>query len=83
MESDATEVHDGYFSIDKKGTWTEHRRKQPRAIGEQRRDDAYNLIMRGQGEAAELRDKAEVHLLPLRAARRLGQPERLPDLRPP
>jgi type III restriction enzyme len=50
LKSDATEVHDGYFSIDKKGAWTE---TEVNAQGELRnqgsRDNAeraYSLIMR-------------------------------------
>ena len=43
---------------------------------------AYNLIMKDKEKLLELRDAAEVHLLPLGAARGLGQPERLPDLHP-
>ena len=36
----------------------------------------------GEGKTPELRDPAQVHLLPLRAQGRLGQPQRLPDLHP-
>ncbi len=50
LQSDAAEVHDGYFAIDKKGTWTE---TELNAKGELRnqttRDNAeraYSLIMR-------------------------------------
>ena len=61
--------------------WTDDASRTPRATATTPRrhlqpDHA------GQGEAAELRDAAEVHLLPLGAAGGLGQPERLPDLRP-
>ena len=75
-------MHDGYFSIDKKkvggqdgGSVQGHQRRRPTPRRHLQPDHA------GQGEAAELRDAAQVHLLPLRAAGRLGQPERLPDLR--
>jgi type III restriction enzyme len=49
---------------------------------ERRRPGAYQLIMKRQGAAAQLRQQVQVHLLPLRAAGRLGQPQRLPDLQP-
>jgi hypothetical protein len=78
----AEEVHNGYFSIDKKkvGSKTVEVFKDTKGTTAGRRrhlqpDHA------GQGEAAELRHAAEVHLLAFRAARRLGQPERLSDLR--
>jgi len=43
---------------------------------------AAELIARRANHAARLRDQAEVHLFPLGAARGMGQPERVPDLRP-
>jgi type III restriction enzyme len=50
LQSDATEVHDGYFSIDRKGTWTEldldkdgELRNQ---ISRDNAERAYNLIMK-------------------------------------
>jgi type III restriction enzyme len=44
LESDATEVHDGYFSIDKKGTWTDTSESNQGSRDNAER--AYNLIMR-------------------------------------
>jgi len=47
--SNATEVHDGYFSIDRKGTWTEpelDKNGEPRnQASRDNADRAYNLIM--------------------------------------
>ena len=62
----AEEVHNGYFSIDKKGGWTDTAENN-----QGNRDNAERRLQpdhEGQGEAARLRDAAEVHLLPLRAA---------------
>ena len=42
--SDATEVHDGYFSIDKKGTWTDT--AENNQGNRENAERAYNLIMR-------------------------------------
>jgi type III restriction enzyme len=44
LESDATEVHDGYFSIDKKGTWTDT--AENNQGNRDNAERAYNLIMR-------------------------------------
>ena len=44
LESDATEVHDGYFSIDKKGTWTDT--AENNQGNRENAERAYNLIMR-------------------------------------
>lgn len=44
LQSDATEVHDGYFSIDKKGTWTDTADNNQNSRDNAER--AYNLIMR-------------------------------------
>ena len=50
LQSDATEVHDGYFSIDRKGTWTETEINEEGELKNQASRDnaerAYNLIMR-------------------------------------
>ena len=63
------------------GNVDRHRREQP---GQPRQRRArLQPDHEGQGETAGLRDEAEIHLLPLRAARGLGQPERLSDLRHP
>ncbi len=43
LESDATEVHDGYFSIDKKGTWTDT--AENNQGNRENAERAYNLIM--------------------------------------
>ena len=44
LQSDATEVHDGYFSIDKKGTWTDT--SENNQGNRENAERAYNLIMR-------------------------------------
>lgn len=44
LESDATEVHDGYFSIDKKGVWTDT--AENNQGNRDNAERAYNLIMR-------------------------------------
>ena len=44
LDSDAVEVHDGYFSIDKKGTWTDTAENNQSSRDNAER--AYNLIMR-------------------------------------
>jgi len=44
LESDATEVHDGYFSIDKKGTWTDT--AENNQSNRDNAERAYNLIMK-------------------------------------
>ncbi|MDP4280178.1 MAG: DEAD/DEAH box helicase family protein [Dehalococcoides mccartyi] len=44
LESDATEVHDGYFSIDKKGTWTDTAENNQN--NRENAERAYNLIMK-------------------------------------
>jgi type III restriction enzyme len=50
LQSDATEVHDGYFSIDKKGAWTETEIDAEGELKNQASRDnaerAYSLIMR-------------------------------------
>ncbi len=44
LESDATEVHNGYFSIDKKGTWTDT--AENNQGNRDNAERAYNLIMK-------------------------------------
>jgi type III restriction enzyme len=44
LKSDATEVHDGYFSIDKKGAWTDT--AESNQGGRESAERAYTLIMR-------------------------------------
>ena len=44
LQSDATEVHDGYFSIDRKGTWTDTTENNQSSRDNAER--AYNLIMK-------------------------------------
>lgn len=44
LQSDATEVHDGYFSIDKKGTWTDT--AENNQGNRDNAERAYSLIMR-------------------------------------
>src|SRR6266496_775388 len=44
LESDATEVHNGYFSIDKKGGWTDT--DEGNAGDRENAERAYNLIMK-------------------------------------
>ncbi len=46
----AEEVHNGYFSIDKKGGWTDT--ADNNAAGRENAERAYNLIMKGEGAAA-------------------------------
>lgn len=44
LDSDATEVHDGYFSIDKKGAWTDT--AENNQGNRENAERAYNLIMK-------------------------------------
>lgn len=44
LQSDATEVHDGYFSIDKKGSWTDT--AENNQGNRENAERAYNLIMK-------------------------------------
>lgn len=44
LESDATEVHNGYFSIDKKGTWMDT--AENNQSNRENAERAYNLIMK-------------------------------------
>ena len=44
LESDATVIHDGYFSIDKKGTWTDT--AENNQGNRENAERAYNLIMK-------------------------------------
>jgi type III restriction enzyme len=44
LQADATEVHDGYFSIDKKGTWTDT--AENNQGNRENAERAYNLIMK-------------------------------------
>jgi type III restriction enzyme len=44
LTSDATEVHDGYFSIDKRGTWTDT--AENNQSNRDNAERAYNLIMK-------------------------------------
>ncbi|MBI4331018.1 MAG: DEAD/DEAH box helicase family protein [Chloroflexi bacterium] len=44
LQSDATEVHDGYFSIDRKGTWTDT--AENNQGNRENAERAYNLIMK-------------------------------------
>ena len=44
LESDATDVHNGYFSIDKKGTWTDTAENNQN--NRENAERAYNLIMK-------------------------------------
>ena len=80
----AEEVHNGYFSIDRKkvGGQTIEVFKDTRG-NSKADDDTYNLIMKEKEKAPESGDAAEVHLLSLGTARGLGQPQRFPDLHAP
>lgn len=53
--SDATEVHDGYFSIDKKGAW--HDTAENNAGNRENAERAYNLIMRDKEKLLSLDTK--------------------------
>jgi type III restriction enzyme len=55
LDSDATEVHDGYFSIDKKGTWTDTAENNQASRDNAER--AYNLIMRDKEKLLSLETK--------------------------
>ena len=68
-------LHNGYFAQDKKGVLKDTR--EGRHAGRRRRLQPHH---EGQGAAALRRRAAALHLQPLGAARRLGQPQRLPDL---
>ena len=61
LTSDAEEVHDGYFSIDKKGGWTDT--AENNQANRDNAERAYNLIMKDKEKLLELRDEAQVHLL--------------------
>lgn len=54
-QSDATEVHDGYFSIDKKGTWTDT--AENNQGNRDNAERAYNLIMRDKEKLLDLNTK--------------------------
>ena len=55
LESDATEVHDGYFSIDKKGTWTDT--AENNQSNRENAERAYNLIMKEKEQLLSLDTK--------------------------
>ncbi|MBI5868937.1 MAG: DEAD/DEAH box helicase family protein [candidate division Zixibacteria bacterium] len=55
LESDATEVHDGYFSIDKKGTWTDT--AENNQGNRENAERAYNLIMKDKEKLLGLETK--------------------------
>ena len=83
MRTAAEEVHNGYFSIDKKkvGGKTVEVFKDTRG-DTKADDDTYSLIMRDKEKLLGFRDATQIHFLPFRTEGRLGQSERLPDLRP-
>ena len=54
LDSDAQDVHDGYFSIDRKGGWT-IRRRIPRPIADNA-ERAYNLIMKDKEKLLSLNE---------------------------
>ena len=76
----AEEVHDGYFSIDKKGGWTDT--AENNQGNRENAERAYNLIMKEKEKLLSFDTKLKFIFSHSRPARRLGQPERLPDLRP-
>ncbi|MDE2059400.1 MAG: DEAD/DEAH box helicase family protein [candidate division NC10 bacterium] len=55
VQSDATEVHDGYFSVDKKGTWTDT--AENNQGNRDNAERAYNLIMRDKEKLLDLDTK--------------------------
>ena len=63
VQTDASLVHDGYFSQDKKGVLDGHGGEHP---GQPRQRRArLPSDHAGQGETSRLRDQAEIHFLPL------------------
>ena len=75
-------THNGYFSIDKKTKRLVDPDVKTRGetAGEADDVDAYDLILRDKERLLSFDGAGAVHLLALRAARRLGQPERLRHL---
>lgn len=55
LKSDATEVHDGYFSIDKKGAWTDT--AENNQSNRENAERAYNLIMKEKEKLLSLETK--------------------------
>lgn len=55
LQSDATEVHDGYFSIDKKGTWTDT--AENNQGNRENAERAYNLIMKDKEKLLDFETK--------------------------
>ena len=74
----AEEVHNGYFSIDKKGGWTDT--EENNQANRDNAERAYNLIMKEKEKLLSFETPLEVYLLPLCIAGGLGQPQHLPDL---
>ena len=58
----AEEVHNGYFSIDRKGGWTDT--AENNQSNRDNAERAYNLNHEGEGEAPEHVNAAQIHLLP-------------------
>ena len=80
----AEDVHNGYFSIDKRiCTPFEDRELKKSATKEAVENDTYNLIMRDKEKLLGFDTKLKFIFSHSRPARRLGQSERLPNLRPP
>lgn len=77
LESAAEEVHNGYFSIDKKGGWTDT--AENNAGNRENAERAYNLIMKEKERLLSFGTPLKF-IFPLRPQGRLGQPQRVPDL---
>ena len=70
LSATVEQVHNGYFSIDKKGGWTDTVGKQPGQSGQ--RGEGLQPDHAGKGKAPRLRDAIEIHLFPFRTERGLG-----------
>jgi type III restriction enzyme len=70
LESDATEVHDGYFSIDKRGTWTDT--AENNQGNRENAERAYNLIMKEKEKLLSLDTKLKFIFFHSALTRRLG-----------
>ena len=72
LAAPAEEVHDGYFSIDRKGSWTDT--AENNQTNRDNAERAYNLIMREKEKLLSLDTPLKFIFLPFGAARGVGQP---------
>ena len=80
----AKEAHQGYFSVDRRtgGVQVLVDTKETTDKGRQQAGSGLRADHAGQGRTDHSGNSPPVHLQPLRSAGGLGQPQRLPDLRP-